>query len=910
MYNDDDRDSTGRFSDINNSSDKEHEDNDVGIKHRKRMTTRKVITSDGIKDEETRNSKPHRGNPSNNKTRGKPRQRISGRPNKNVKKYEYLDEEDDKEYKKRRRRKIIIRTLIYTPIILFLIGCIVFGIKFYKPLKETISEANEIKSEISRDDFELASNTHIYDTNDKEMFTVSGDKNIEYLKFDEIPEDVYNCFIAVEDIRFYKHNGVDMKSLARAGVSIIKNHGHISQGGSTITQQLVKLTYLTTEQTYKRKIKEMIIAREIEKQFTKQEILEFYINNIYYGNNAYGINSASLEYFNKPVRDLSLSQIAYLCSIPNSPNLYDPYKQDEDGENKNTLKRRNLFLDKLLEHGYITQDEHDKAKEEKITLERGDNSTKHFDSRKGFVEKEAIELLMQQNGFEFKYWFNSDEERQNYITKYNDNYKLWRNKFYKKGYKVYTSFNEELQSEIQAKVDEDLKNCTEQNDEGIYKRQVATITVENKTGLILTMVGGRTSPKTDYLNRAYNVQRQNGSTMKPLAVYAPACDLLNYVPSTIEVDEQIKDGPKNSENQYSGAVTIREALRRSINTVAWKTEQKVTPMKSLTYLKNMKFEYLVPADNSLALALGGMTVGTNVQEVAGGYSTLANGGKFNKPSCIIKITDSADEVLYERKSTDEQIYSEATSALVTDMLKTVATQGTGANAPFNKAIEVAGKTGTTDDTKDLWFAGYTPKYTTVVWTGYDQPQKFSTSGTDSPVIIWRDIMQIMHKDGQACKFEYGDCVKWVNVNTEGKEVPQGTEGSRMEIFPKNFTVEKGIVNHDMDVEAYKSTLSGILDGANNSPKDPLNLTTQLNNVKVVISKITNSELNDNEKKELLDYASTVSKAIQAMKKGSNSNSNIFSPSNGDVVPGSESRNSNSDTGVFNPNTGVTITEEK
>lgn len=854
---------------------------------KKSMSTRRIISSEGIHEEQERKPKP----PSNKKltqsktTVRKSNKKVTPKPDRH---HRYLDEDDDKEFKKRRRKKCIIRTILLAPLVLIIIGSIALGIKFYAPLKAAITNANQIKANISRDDFELASNTHIYDTNNNEIFTVNRDKNIEYLTYDEIPKEVFDCFIAVEDVRFYKHNGVDFISLARAATSMVRNHGGISQGGSTITQQLVKLTYLTTEQTYTRKISEMIIAWELEKKFTKNEILEFYVNNIYYGNNAYGINSASLEYFNKPVGNLSLSQIAYLCAIPNSPNYYDPYKQDEDGENKNTLKRRDLFLDKLLEHKFITQDQHDKAKAEKIVLERGDNSSKHFDSRKGFVEKEAIELLMRQNGFQFKYWFNNNEERQDYIGKYNDSYKLWRNKFYKKGYKVYTSFDESLQAEIQAKVDEDMSDDKELSDEGIYKHQAATITVDNRTGLILAMIGGRTSPKTDYLNRAYNVQRQNGSTMKPLAVYAPACDLLNYVPSTTEVDEPIKDGPKNSENEYLGTVTIRDALRLSINTVAWKTEQKVTPLRSLKYLQDLKFEYLVPDDNSLAIGLGGMTIGTNVQEVAGGYSTLANGGKFNKPSCITKITDSSDRVLYQRKVENKQVFTEATSALVTDMLKGVITNGTGTRAQFNPAIEIAGKTGTTDDVKDLWFAGYSPEYTTVVWTGYDQPKSFSASGSNSPVSIWRDIMQIMHKDGTASKFEYGDSVKWVNINAEGKEVPEGTEGSRMEIFPKNFIIDKAVVSHQTDVDGFKETLDGILSGAMSNSDDSANLTLQINNVKVVLSKVSSSDLTTEEKKEVLEYGTNIIKSIQALRKspGSNTNSNTNSNMNGDIIPGS------------------------
>lgn len=816
----------------------------------------------------------------------------------------FLDEEDDKEFKRMRRKKRIIKTVILTPIVLILLAIVVFGIKFWGPYNQIKSDADKISQGMSIDDFKLASNSHIYDKDGKELFTVTQDRNIEYLTYDEIPKDVFNCFISVEDIRFFEHNGVDLKSIARAGVQMVKNHGKASQGGSTLTQQLVKLTYLTTEKSYERKLKEVFIAMDVEKKFSKEQILEFYVNNVYFGNNAYGINSAALEYFNKPVKDLDISQIAFLCAIPNSPTYYDPYKQDDTGVNSHTIERRDLFLSKLLEYKYITQDQYDKAKAEQIKLERGDSNSKSFDTRKGFVEKEVVELLMEQNGFKFIYKFKTNEERQNYITSYNENYKAWRDKFYRKGYKVYTSFDSALQAKAQQVVDTDLKGQTEETAEGIYTRQAASITVDNGTGQILSMVGGRTSPKTDYLNRAYNTQRQNGSTMKPIAVYGPAFDLLGYTPATTEVDEEIKNGPKNSEEQFFGTVTMREALRISLNTVAWKTYQKVTPEKGLGYLQEMHFEYLTPDDNTLASGLGGLSIGTTPRELAGAYSTLANGGKYNKPSCVLKITDSGDTVLYQAKATNTQIYKPATAAMVTDMMRTVATSGTGANSQFNSAIQIAGKTGTTDSNKDLWFAGYSPKYTTVVWTGYDKPKEFRVAGNDSPVVIWRDIMKTLHSDGAKCEFNYGNSVKWVNVNKEGKEVPVGSPDSRNEIFPFDMTIEKGIIAHDEAVKGFKATLDNILDGANKSNGDALSLTIQISNAKTVIAQIAKAELNDDERNTLNNYANTIIKQMQSLQKPSGPTPS--NPTGGTNPIGGTGQNGTGTSDPTNPN-GITAT---
>lgn len=892
------------------------EDKNESIESTEEITEEKIIkaTEEILEEKDTLQvKKPRSVKPSNERTprtkdnsttetrrmnrEARPEQRKKNPSNEPTRKneYEYLDENDEIDYNKRKRKKLIKRILIWTPISIILIGILGVCIKFYKPVSEIKASADEIISKISIEDFKLASNTHIYDNSGNEMFSVNKEKNVEYLDYDAVPVDVFNCFIAVEDVRFYEHSGVDYKSIARAGVSMVKNHGEITQGGSTLTQQLVKLTYLTTEQSYKRKLKEIFVAMEIEKKFTKKQILEFYVNNVYYGNDAYGINSASIKYFNKGVGELSLSQIAYLCSIPNSPNMFNPYTIDEEGDNKKTLERRNLFLDKLLEHNFVTQEQHDKAIAEKIVIERPSTANGGFDTRKGFIEKEVVELLMKQNGFDFKYSFASEESRKAYITTYNDNYKIWRSKFYKKGYKVYTSFNEDLQKQVQTKLDSSFAGESEKTTEGIYKRQASSITLDNSSGLIITMIGGRTSEKTDYLNRAYNVQRQNGSTMKPLAVYGPAVDTLGYLPSTTEEDSKEDDGPKNSEGTYSGVITIREALRRSVNTVAYKTYRKVTPTKGLKYLQNMQFEYITPSDVTLASGLGGLTVGTNPQEVSGGFATLANGGRFNKPTCIVEIKDSADSSLYKHVAENKQVYKPLTSVLMIDMLKTVTASGTGTSANFNSAIEIGGKTGTTDDNKDLWFAGFSPKYTTVVWTGYDQPQKFQASANNSAPALWREIMKIMHKDGVAAKFEYNNLVKWVNINAEGKEVPVGTEGSRSEVFPMNFEVPKGVITHEADKKAFASTLDGILNAASAQPNDSLVLATQLSNVKIIMAQINTSALNDEEKKATIDYANYTLQQIQNLKKNSNPTTKV--DDNTSNMPGSTEMPKTDDKGV-------------
>ena len=764
---------------------------------------------------------------------------------------EKLAKRKSKQRRKNKSWKLWMKIVLASIMIVINILALIIGIKSYDIITTLVTDANKIKSDISIDDFELGSNIHIYDNKGEEILSVNQEKNVEYSYYDQIPEPIFNCFIAIEDRRFYEHEGVDIKSLMRAALALIKNDGEITQGGSTITQQLVKLTYLTTEQSYERKIKEMLIAIDLENKFDKQDILEFYVNNVYFSNNTYGIGSASKLYFGVEPKDLTLSQSAYLCAIPNNPVVNNPFIQDENGDNINTLKRRDLIIDAMLTCNMITDEEALQAKEEKITISKSGNSS-NFDTRKDYVTKEAVQILMRESGFKFEYKFSDDAELQNYIQKYNESYKENLNRFYRKGYLIYTSFDEELQKEVQAKIDSDFAGNQEKSNENIYSLQVASVTVENSTGLIKSMIGGRTSPEKDYINRAFGVQRQNGSTMKPIAIYGPAMDNLNYVPSTMLDDTKEADGPKNAGGYY-GKLTLREALRISSNTAAHKVYRDVTPAVGLGYLQNMEFANIVPADMNLASGLGGLTIGTNPREMAAAYATIANKGKFNPANCIVKMIDRNGKVVYEHKNSDTQIYKEETADMLTDVLKDVAVKGTGVGSVFNNSIEIAGKTGTTDDTKDGWFVGYSPKYTTAVWTGYDIPKVMYYSNSTKPVSIWRDIMAITHKNDSNLKFEISDAVKFVWVDAEGKEVPEGFTGATREIFPKNYTLQKNEKAFSGGIRAdFIKRIEDNMVAPNNNPRDVLIANTAIANGKLLINEInSNAILSEEDKKQLV-----------------------------------------------------------
>ncbi len=585
--------------------------------------------------------------------------------------------------------------------------------------------------------FCAAQTSVVYDKNRNTISTLKGEKDVYYLDYDQIPPDVCAAIVSIEDKKFYQHSGIDLKAILRAAKAMIEN-GKVTQGASTITQQLARNIFLTQEKTWQRKVEEMLIATELEKKYNKTQILEFYLNNIYFGNGYYGIQAASIGYFNRKAEDLDLSQIAFLCAIPNNPSMYDPLKNMDD-----TLERRDRILKNMYEDGKISESAYRMAKAEEITLDRPEHAKNNYVET--YTYYCAIRLLMEQEGFVFRTEFETEEDKEAYFERYNDMYAQFQKKLYTAGYRIYTSIDLDMQRLLQQAIDEQLSDFTDVNEEGVFKLQGAGVCIENETGYVRAVVGGRSQDFAGYtLNRAYQSYRQPGSAIKPLIVFAPAAER-NYTPDSMVNDQYIEDGPSNANGSYSGEMTLREALSKSKNTVAWQLFEELTPKVGLSYLKAMNFSKISKDDERLTSALGGLTNGVSPVEMTSAYAALENDGDYRAPTCIVRITDAEDREILATVQEEKKVYKTTAARMVTDMLVTAVTEGTGAGLALSN-MPSAGKTGTTNDNKDGWFAGYTRYYTTSIWVGYDMPAELpGLSGSTYPGQIWHAFMENCHQ---------------------------------------------------------------------------------------------------------------------------------------------------------------------
>lgn len=593
--------------------------------------------------------------------------------------------------------------------------------------------------------FKLSQTSVIYAADGTVISRLKGDRDTTYVESEDIPLAVKSAIVSIEDKKFYRHDGVDYLALLRAAKEVLET-GEFSQGGSTITMQLARNTFLTQDKNWRRKVQEIFIAWELEKKYEKEELLEFYINNIYFGNGYYGIGAASRGYFNKPVDRLSLSQIAFLCAIPNNPTIYDPLTCID-----NTMARRNRILKNMLNDGKISELDYARAIVEDITIERPAAVAKS-DSIETFAYYCATRALMRQEGFVFQYVFVSDYEEEKYNAAYEELYNECQKRLHTQGYRIYTSLNLNLQEELQAAVDETLKDDTDVNEEGVYKLQASAVCINNDTGYVEAIVGGRSQEFSFYtLNRAYQSFRQPGSAIKPLIVYTPMLER-GYTAETPVVDEEIENGPKNANGTYLGEITIQTAVENSVNVIAWKLFEELTPQVGLSYLKKMNFSRLDENDDRLTTALGGMTNGTSSLEMTAAFATLANDGVYREPTCIEKIVDAKGNVIYEADRTGVQVYQHNAARAMTTILTGVMENGTGKELNL-EGIPCAGKTGTTNDQKDGWFVGYTRYYTTGVWVGYDLPKAMKNlKGNTYPGWIWKQFMENAHKDLPVLEF--------------------------------------------------------------------------------------------------------------------------------------------------------------
>ncbi len=586
----------------------------------------------------------------------------------------------------------------------------------------------------------------IYDADGQMISFIKGEKEADYVEYEDIPADFVTAMVSIEDKRFYQHDGIDYVAIIRSAKAIMES-GELSQGGSTITMQLARNIYLDNGKRWERKIKEMFIAAELEKLYSKNKIMEFYLNNIYFANGYYGIQAACTGYFSCELNDLSLSQIAFLCAIPNSPSYYDPIVNFD-----NTIARRDRILSNMYEDGKITESAYLDAINEEITLQPSQTIKSQ---RNNYVDTYvyycATRALMEMQGFEFKYYFSSEEEKKAYYEEYDELYADCQKQIFAEGYKIYTSIEVDKQEALQNSVNNVLSEFTEVGEDGAYDMQGAAVCIDNETGYVVAIVGGREQDLGIYtLNRAYQSHRQPGSAIKPLIVYTPFFELGN-TPDTLVIDQEIEGGP--SDGFYYGEVTTRFAVQESLNSVAWQIyEQDVTPAAGLQLLKDMNFTSIHSRDYVAATALGGFTEGTSAVEMAAGYATIENDGVYRTPTCIVKIVDADENIVYMSEQEGKRIYGETASRMMTNVLQTVMLEGTGVAANL-EGIPCAGKTGTTNEYKDGWFVGYTRYYTTSVWVGCDMPKTIEgLQGASYPAQIWKDFMTYAHEGLEPMNF--------------------------------------------------------------------------------------------------------------------------------------------------------------
>lgn len=548
-----------------------------------------------------------------------------------------------------------------------------------------------------------AASSQIYDVHGNLITTVHATENRLPVKLSQVPKDLQNAFIATEDNRFYSHHGVDPIGIMRA-IWVNIAHDGVAEGGSTITQQLARNAFLTQDRTLKRKIMEAMLAIRIEQYYTKQEILEMYLNQIYFGQGAYGVQAAAHVYFGKNVQDLDLAQSAMLAGLPQSPNYYSPLTNYKAGK-----ARQAVVLGQMVKYDYIDQATADKAKDEDLGL-REKSEAAHSDNNASYFIDYVISEIAE---------------------KYGDD------AVYKDGLKIYTTIDMKAQdAAVQAM--HNLPNFYT-DDKGLTQPQGALIAINPHNGYIVAMVGGRGD---DSFNRAVLAERQPGSAFKPFVYLAAIQD--GMTPGTVMDDKKIEFNgwsPKNYEGTYSGQMTLRYALQHSVNTIAVQLADAVGMRKVLNLASSLGIITLDDSkDNNLAAALGGLTNGVKPIDMAVAYGTLANGGVKVKPVAITKIVDRNGQVVEENSTEEQRVVDPKYAYVITNMLESVMSGGTGGGASIGRPA--AGKTGTTDESKDAWFVGYTPDLVAAVWMGDDygiETLDGITGGT-VPAVIWRDFM--------------------------------------------------------------------------------------------------------------------------------------------------------------------------
>lgn len=629
-------------------------------------------------------------------------------------------------HEKQKQRKHWPKVLLVI-VVLFLLVVTITWIKFGPTVKSAIADGYSYSNRLDKKDFYPKNSTIIYDQNNKVLKKIS-QSDADYTKEKNINPMIKKGLVEVEDSRFYIHHGIDMYAILRSlGSRIIK---HRVEGGSTLTQQLVKNVVLKDQsQTLSRKIKEMVISQEIEKQFSKKQILEFYINDVYMGHATYGFSSAAKYYFSTDQKNLSIDQIAMLIGIPNNPVYYDPVTYPQ-----RSIKRRNMVLSIMNRNGLISKKTYQSARERPLGLKLNKQSFDNDISKNyavNYAVFNATEELMKSSGFTMKYKFKTNAERKKYNLQYNQAADRARGQLMNGGFDIHTTINSDLQNQIEQLVNKTYDGNSSRDSTDKLQPQASSTVIDNRTGNVLAIVGGR-GTSNDQLNRAINGYRQPGSTAKPLVAYAPAFER-GYLPQSTVTDSAVAN-VKNWYSGYTGQTTVRHALENSINTIAMKLAMQDKDKTYYDDLAKMEFARLTPHDRNPIIAIGGFEYGTTTTEMASAYSSFSRQGNFIHPSNLASVYDDSNErMIYQNRHLDKKVYTADASYLMLNTMQSVITDGLGKAAALDNFKYTAGKTGSTDNNKDSYFVGMTPDFTIANWTGNDHNESLTSSQQQLPM---------------------------------------------------------------------------------------------------------------------------------------------------------------------------------
>ena len=615
--------------------------------------------------------------------------------------------------KQKRWVKVLILVLL-AMMVVFIIGVVSITNMI---LKTPDLEASDLETPLS---------TQIYNQDDELIGTMFQEENRLQVDIDEVPDEMKQAIVSIEDRRFYKHNGVDFMRILKAALANLKQ-GWGSEGGSTITQQVIKRSVLSSEKTLTRKVQEAWLAIELEREYSKDEILELYINNVYLGNKSYGIKTASKTYFNKDIQDINLSQVALLAGLPNAPSMDNPIEHPKRAE-----KRRNQVLQSMVNNDIISEEEAEEAKNASIDdlLDQDDSNEDEEEFYNSFIDTVYQEVV----------------EEEEVISE---------DDFYQGGLKIYTSADPKLQEAVY-----DLMHSDDFAfpDDG-FETGIALI--DTKSGEVQALGGGRNFQSIQDVNYGVSVPHQPGSTIKPILDYGPAIDELKWATDHNLKDEEYEysDGTPVTEwdGEYWGDISMRRSLEWSRNIPALKAFKEAGEDKTKKFAKDLGID--VDTKNESA-ALGGFN-GVSPLQLAGAYAAFGNEGEYNQPSVVKKI-EYPDGDKWEAEPESKDAMENHTAYMMTDMLKTVIKSGTGSKANV-EGVPVAGKTGSTNIPKDVqnengidsglidsWFVGYTPEYTLAIWTGYpslkDEDDKLQYIHEDGTEDIPREMFKTLMSD--------------------------------------------------------------------------------------------------------------------------------------------------------------------